>query len=78
MELRLQSQTWITLVTKRHGLVMIEPIFKVHKTNAANVGNAVTQVAPDVPLHMLVSKFSIAPVLFFKKKSLDTLCLNPE
>ena len=55
------TQTFVTVTTKRHGLMVLQPSEKLYQTNQVIVSNGVVQVEPDKPFRILLANFGQAP-----------------
>ena len=71
------TQTFVTVTTKRHGLMVLQPSEKLYQTNQVIASNGVVQVEPDKPFRILLANFGQAPYTLCKGQVVGTLLPHP-
>ena len=56
-----ESQTWVSVKTDRHGLILVEPAEKLYDNHSCAPTNGVAQVEAGKPFRILVANFSQHP-----------------
>ena len=68
-----ETQTWVTVMTKRHGLAVIQPNDDLYHRESISATNGVVQVEPDKPFRVLVANFGRTPRSLAKNQVIRTL-----
>ena len=72
-----QTQTWVRVVTNKHGLIMVDTIAKLFNNHICMIGNGIAQVTPGEPFKILVANFSNHTVTLLKNQKVATAEAHP-
>ena len=71
------SQTWVTVTTKRHGLMALRPNDALYQSAQVLATNGVVQVEPDKPFRILIANFKALPHQLVKNQVVGQLLPHP-
>ena len=71
-----ETQTWVTVTTKRHGLAVIQPNDDLYHRESISATNGVVQVEPDKPFRVLVANFGRTPRVRWRRTRSLGLCYH--
>ena len=72
-----EAQTWISLVSKRHGLAVVQPHDELYLRKKIIASNGIVQVEPERASRILMANLSKKPKLLAKGQIVGTLLPHP-
>ena len=78
IELPAQSQTWVSVTSKKSGLIQIEPHNRLYQTHLCLAATGINEVQPNKPFHILVANFSEEPVSLAKGQCIAKVVGSPK
>ncbi len=78
VELPAHSQSWVSVTSKKAGLILLEPHQRLYQTWLCLAATGVAQVQPDKPFQILVANFSEEPIKLTKGLRVATSTGSPK
>ena len=72
-----ETQTWVSVKSERHGVMVLQPYDKLYEDKGIIITNGVVQVQPHETFRVLIANFTKKPQPLVKNQVVATLLLHP-